>query len=648
MRIESIKLKNYRQYVNAKIDFPDIYDSDIHIVIGSNGTGKTTLFNAINWCLYGEEPHIFSEENGLPIINTKILEETDDREVSVEIKVNVSNEESYLYTRRMIFDNVINNSQFEIYIIKNGESQQLAPKYNEMYVNKFVNKLIKEFYFFDGEKLDDYFKKDNMGKIKNNVLEVSNIEKLIKMETHLNTKRSEFLKKSKNKGSNIESIANEIEIYEKRINSDNEKIEETENRLNNLQNDKMDIDNELQGIPDVNKIKIKIDKLNNQLEKKNEVIDSNKKKRDDLNFNYAPRIFLFEAIKAITEEIKNREDNNQLPSPIDESAIKKSISKCQCELCKNQLNDDKLAYLEKVLQDYDLSDEDSKLLRSLESPLNSNLNKIKSYESKSKNILIDGKRLSSEYDDIMENMNEYENEILGYDDDEISKKYKLKTELESDIQDDMIEIGSLKQKKHTDTQYLNQLKRQLNVALEKDEKTKIIQKKLELCNDSLDVVQKTKDEIMKKTKENIEDYTNEKFKELLWKQDTYDHISIDDKYNLQLFHSSGRQGLGSASAAERELLALAYTLGIHSVSGYNSPLIIDTPLSRVSDEHKKNFSESLIKISENKQIILLFTPDEFSSNIQGFFKDFPQYEIKLSEDEKTSDIRSISGVNNGY
>ena len=197
MRIEYIKLKNYRQLVNAKIDFPDIYDNDIHVVIGSNGTGKTTLLNAINWCLYGDEPHIFSEEEGLPLINTKTLEENNDSEVSVEIKVNIDNNESYIYSRKTDYNDVTNKQYFEIYQQTDGHSRIIAQKENDTYVNKFVNEKIKEFYFFDGEKLDDYFKKDNMGKIRNNVLKVSNIEKLIKMEDHLKNKIKEYNKKSK-------------------------------------------------------------------------------------------------------------------------------------------------------------------------------------------------------------------------------------------------------------------------------------------------------------------------------------------------------------------------------------------------------------------------------------------------------------------
>lgn len=57
MRFASVKMSNYRQYKSLEFQFPKQGDNDIHAIIASNGVGKTNLLNAINWCLYGKEPH---------------------------------------------------------------------------------------------------------------------------------------------------------------------------------------------------------------------------------------------------------------------------------------------------------------------------------------------------------------------------------------------------------------------------------------------------------------------------------------------------------------------------------------------------------------------------------------------------------------
>lgn len=58
MRFNSIILKNYRQYRDVTLAFPKIKKTDLHMIVASNGVGKTNLMNAINWCLYGDEPHL--------------------------------------------------------------------------------------------------------------------------------------------------------------------------------------------------------------------------------------------------------------------------------------------------------------------------------------------------------------------------------------------------------------------------------------------------------------------------------------------------------------------------------------------------------------------------------------------------------------
>ena len=81
-------------------------------------------------------------------------------------------------------------------------------------------------------------------------------------------------------------------------------------------------------------------------------------------------------------------------------------------------------------------------------------------------------------------------------------------------------------------------------------------------------------------------------------------------------------------------LAYAYTLAIHKASGKNCPLVIDSPLGRVSDDNRENMAKVLKDISKDKQIIMLFTPDEYSSAVQRIYKDIAIVrELKLSSDE---------------
>ena len=60
-------------------------------------------------------------------------------------------------------------------------------------------------------------------------------------------------------------------------------------------------------------------------------------------------------------------------------------------------------------------------------------------------------------------------------------------------------------------------------------------------------------------------------------------------------------------------------MALHEVSGFNSLLFIDTPVARVSDLNRINFAEVLRDVSMGKQIIMTFTPDEYSTEIRNVF-----------------------------
>ena len=53
MKIKSIHLKNFRQFIDETIEFSTDNDRNITLVKGHNSGGKTTLANAISWCLFG-------------------------------------------------------------------------------------------------------------------------------------------------------------------------------------------------------------------------------------------------------------------------------------------------------------------------------------------------------------------------------------------------------------------------------------------------------------------------------------------------------------------------------------------------------------------------------------------------------------------
>ena len=101
-----------------------------------------------------------------------------------------------------------------------------------------------------------------------------------------------------------------------------------------------------------------------------------------------------------------------------------------------------------------------------------------------------------------------------------------------------------------------------------------------------------------------------------------------------MYNKDGAEMTGSLSATEQMALAYAFTLAIHKASGKNCPLVIDSPLGRVSDENRENMASALKDVSRNKQIIMLFTPDEYSDSVRKMYEGIAEVrKLSLSVDE---------------
>ncbi len=91
MIVEKIILKNYRCYKSQVIEATklnlDTNNPGITLFTGDNSVGKTTIFNALGWALYGRETQsiLRREPSTLPIPSTSSFDDGGTSEVKVEL-----------------------------------------------------------------------------------------------------------------------------------------------------------------------------------------------------------------------------------------------------------------------------------------------------------------------------------------------------------------------------------------------------------------------------------------------------------------------------------------------------------------------------------------------------------------------------------
>lgn len=169
MLLQSIKLVNFRQFRNESIDFAGGADGkNVTIIIGENGTGKTTFAQAFFWCLYGETE--FSDKSMLNKMVATEMRPGQDVKVQVELKLH-HGEVDYTLIREQTYrkDNAnrikADNTVFDI-ATKDASGNTLYVKKSmcESEVKSILPKELSRYFFFDGERIEKMSKDISTGK----------------------------------------------------------------------------------------------------------------------------------------------------------------------------------------------------------------------------------------------------------------------------------------------------------------------------------------------------------------------------------------------------------------------------------------------------------------------------------------------------
>lgn len=160
MLLESIKLHNFRQYKDAFLDFAqDVHGKNVTIIIGENGSGKTTFLQSFFWCLYG----VTNFKDSIVLNKTVASEMTPSFPVNTSVEINLQHGDvHYKITRTQRFKKDLGNnvkvdgSSFcEIEKKdKTGNKSFVEASKRESTINFILRKELSRYFFFDGERIE--------------------------------------------------------------------------------------------------------------------------------------------------------------------------------------------------------------------------------------------------------------------------------------------------------------------------------------------------------------------------------------------------------------------------------------------------------------------------------------------------------------
>jgi DNA sulfur modification protein DndD len=642
MIIQKIELENYGPYKGViSLDLSVTDNENVILLRGLNDTGKTSLYKAIGFCLYGE----FSALQYQKHVN-RTKREIENGRTSVTM-IFQHNDQNYQITRKIDFKKTsmeknLDITNYSFQVIRNGMPESITSIEDE---KKFIEYILPEeasqFFLFDGEEIQGYTQNPPKPNIKSAIQMLLGIKELLNATDDLQRIKTIQEEKWRNELAKKEEYRGEKEDLDKMVQSvdkmDHE-ISEMESQIRNLQEQKLTFETRLKQFEDVKEILEQKKISEKKLVKTEQDISNTLESLRNFNDNEL-------AIWLLIPFLKKFKDNTKTTADIHTKKIVANILKTNSCICKRPLDTSSVSILT------DIVNSETNEFEEIQNCANELLDKFGINQNK------------EHYLKLIKELSEFKELKISLDSDIESKKADLGTKSDSQS-DEYSNINNeytlcennlhQKQMKTSDLRSIrDEKKRQKdsrirflsnkNISVEYDKENKrrmLIELILKSINEFID-------EIVASRKTEIENIASQFLKDITNAPDVYTGIVLDDSYRLHLKikdQSTVPAWERGPSAGQSQVIAHSFIAALNKFTAKEAPIIIDTPLARLDDIHAENIVRSYPQMG--KQVIVLYQPRELDNRLIELIRPHIRAEYEIKRDLTDIENSLITRSNN--
>ena len=654
LRIKSVTIKNFRAYHgdSGPILFSRNKESPVTIFHGTNGLGKTSLFNAIHWGIYGKErkskDHKIKSEG---IVNSYIIDTLEDGhtdEMFVKIQIENQNKDLQYEIQRKILlskegisnDPVINNdlggeiprsiivNSETVFSYKDPDSDDGEPikTSNPFTVDALLKKIfprnLSNFFLLDGELLDDFLN-GNSTFVKNGIEQISQLPLL------QNCKK--YIKNASNKvGTNATTNRTAYTLKEEAITTKQKmknelttEIPKISSEINELQK-KLDVGTKLilkydEGTVQEKQASIETGKSALKLIEQN--IKDNKIKIQFLVYNNLDKILMKNAYMISDKKYEQYVSEKKLPSKFSKDILEQLLHSHEC-VCGRNLDQDETA-INTIQQMLDVS---------YDSTLGHSMNKIVEQTNDIVNDFNNNDDLLNQISKCNDDISEYrtkradiknQNDALEEELDkmnivELEKIRKNNIEL-------TLKLKDLSNQNHDNVTLLKGITAEL-VTLERDFqqlkrltiKDNHATNKMDLGNFIQNILEKSHEQLRKEFVEEVRSSTEELFLKTAPQRQVFPKVNCisidDDTFAISALRDADKSK--DISRGQAHVLGISFINAIRKITTKNYFMIIDSPFNNISQQERIDICAELPTSHKNTQVTFLVTDSEYEADIK--------------------------------
>ena len=616
MEIKKLTLNNIRSYVGKhELVFSTNPDRNVTLVHGVNGSGKTGLFIALNWVIFGSDfPYA-----GKLVSDRIAPENSTASSVTASVALDFShNGNDYFLSRSIRAERLPNGflneriTGIDLYVIDHaGQSKQ--ERFPETTLKSIFPGAIRSFFFFDGDKISDFTKAGRerdleITKAVNDVLQLDLVERSGK---HLSSIAREIERSIAKHGSpKIRELEFERAQVEEKFAFGKTDLQRLRDELRVAESRLVDIDEKLKAVNIVSEKAKRREILDkNFLQAKTEIVKS-KVNLMRGTVTFAPSMVLMNLEKA-EKFLDSKRRKREIPGNYKEQFLKDIIAAKRC-ICERSIepNSIELECIESLLgvilpgsvqeRAIDLSGAIRRIRKNQDGSMAALVSLERSVveaQEAANQIEHELKTLTAE----IGNINVAEVELLELDRVQTKSAVQLRLINESKTVTLLIDLGT----------QLDDLKKRFSTEAAKEERHARLVQQSEFASRSAQAFVRIREQLIADLRGDMGEEATEIFKKFTWKKDYFSHVEVGDDYLIKMNSVKGDDLRAGMSMGETQLLSLAFMLSMISISEYQAPLVIDTPLARLSLEVRQNLLNTLPRLT--KQLVLLCTDTEMDS-----------------------------------
>jgi len=614
MLFKSIEICNFGRYSGKNFfDTTVTQDRNVILVRAKNDRGKTTLFQAIKFALYGQDG--IKPKSVSDWINFQTASEGNG-EMYVELKFDHEGS-VYRLKRAVKFKHTERGKEIategnpRIDLFKDGNPYMISDDvYNKKeWIDTILPKDASQFFFFDGEEIQRYIQKEETH-VKQAIEKVLGITELLNAKEDLQIVSQNFQNdyyknirkhdKDQKSQSDLDRIQNDLLDCQTTIEAETKAKKGAERTKTDLEKDQK----KYKAIQDI------VDERSNveeEIQKLEHVLKDQQKELATSMGNVG--LVLISPLLLLIN--KTEEDPPTLDRWQSDAVkfITKHMDKCVCdrnidehvrEVFKSKILDLKPSkksmlkkFINRIMVDHNPDAKMVTLQNNLEAVANTRQEIAKHNSTvKTLNKKIRGNErienaiteLQDKWEDVIKDIGTHENRILRYKQDKMrleNDRSKIASKINSSVVDE-----------------------QLTQATTRKTTGETIVK----CIDqSIEKFYDTRKSALEEDISNI-------FSSLTNNPDLYRGLTIERDFSMKVVRKDGttlptyKYG---PSAGASQIVATSMIGGLNKFATRDAPVVIDTPMGRLDPEHRKNLINYYSKMS--KQIIILYQPSELAS-----------------------------------